>query len=82
MPGHPANFESRHIVTAIVSRFFEIHHASIIVILSREENLGKVGGMDISHGVVAGIPSSKAEVKPSDGREVVVNNNDLDQIGI
>lgn len=43
----------------------EVEDSSIVIVLTREDNVVQIGGMDISDSVLIGIPSAKAHIQAS-----------------
>jgi len=62
VPGHPCVVLDREGIADIVVYILEIHDASVIIILAREEGPGEIGGMNIGKGMRMSVPTAKAEV--------------------
>ena len=77
MPGHTRTLKHRERITRIIVNILEVHNPCIIVVLPREQRQVKIGRMNISQRMVMRIPSAEAEVKTTDGRPVVVDNDHL-----
>ena len=55
----------------------EIQDPCVVVILSREERVFEVSGVDVSKRVVMGVPAAEAEIKTADTCAVLVYDDDL-----
>jgi hypothetical protein len=77
MPGHTSTLKHRERITRIIVNILKVHNPRIIVVLPREQRKAKISRMNISQRMVMGIPSAEAEVKTTDRRPVVVDNDHL-----
>ena len=62
VPGHPCVILDRQGAAGIIGHIFEIHDASVIIILAGEEGPGEISGMNISKRVRMSVPTAKAEI--------------------
>jgi hypothetical protein len=77
MPRHTSTILNRQSIANIIVNVLEIHDTSVIVILTREQSLGKISWMDIRKRVSMRVPSTKTEIKTTNRGILVVNKNDL-----
>lgn len=55
----------------------EVQHTRIVVVLPREQRLGKVRGVHVRERVRVSVPTTEAQVEPADARAMLVDDNDL-----
>ena len=77
VPGHPCVVLDREGVADIVVYILEIHDASVIIILAREEGPGEISRMNIGKGVCMSVPTTKAEIYTTDGGVAVVDHDNV-----
>ena len=81
MPGHSGCFQDRDGTPNVILDVLEVHHASVIVILSREQRPLETGGVDVGKWVVVRVPATITEIKTTDGSDVIVHDNNLLVVG-
>lgn len=77
MPRHTSRVEYTDAVVRVLLDFLEVKHTSIIIILAREQRLGKVSRMNVCERVVMRVPSTEAQIKTTNARSVLVYNHNL-----
>ncbi len=77
VPRHPRGILNRKGIADIVVDLFKVHNTCIIVILSREEGLVKVRGVNISKGMRVRVPSPEAKIKATDSGVLIIDKYDL-----
>ena len=79
MPRHTGAIVNRQSIANIIVNVFEIHDTDVIKVLTREQSLWKISRMDIRKRVSMRVPSSKTEIKTTNGSILVVYKNDLER---
>ena len=64
-PAHAGALLPVQLVLLPVGHILEIGHAGVIVVLAREHDLSKVGGVDIGQTMLVGVPTAKAHIQPT-----------------
>lgn len=77
MPRHSWRFQDRDGTSDIILDILEVHHTSIIVILSNKQRLLETGGMYVRKRVVVSIPATETEIDPANGSEVIVHDHNF-----
>lgn len=62
-PAHAGSSFPIKLVVLPVGNILEIKNPVVVVILSREDNLVEICGMDIGNRVLVGVPASKAQIE-------------------
>lgn len=75
VPGHPCVVLDREGVADIVIYILEIHDAGVVIILTREEGPGEIGGMNIGKGMRMSVPTAKAKIKTTESGIAVVDHH-------
>lgn len=81
MPGHSGRFQDRDGASDIILDIFEVHHTSVIVILSREQRPLETSGVNVRKRVVVRIPATVTEINTADGGDAVIHDHDLFVVG-
>lgn len=77
VPRHTSTLQNGKLVASIIIYITKIHDTSVVVILSREECLGEVGGVDIGKRVVMRVPATKAEIESTNGSIMIIHHDNL-----
>lgn len=77
MPGHSGCFQDRDSASNIILNILEVHHTSIVVILSGEQGPLETSGVNVSERMVVRIPTTVTEIDTTDGSDTVIHNYDL-----
>ena len=77
VPRHPRAILNRQSIADIVVNLFKVHDTCIVVILSREESLVKVRGVNIGERVRMRVPSPEAKIKATDSGVLIIDKYDL-----
>ena len=77
MPWHTCSLKDADGITCKFVHLLEVHHACIVVVLTREQGLRKVCWMSVREWVRVGVPAAEAEVKATDASPMVIDNYNL-----
>lgn len=72
MPRHPWTLRHADRPTNIIHHVLEIADPRVIVVLTREERFGEIGGVGVGEGVGVCVPAAEADVEAADAGAVVV----------
>ena len=77
MPRHTRRLKYTNRIPNESINVLEIKNPSIIIILTGEQRLWEIRGMNIRKRVCMRIPTSKAQIQTSNTRTVIVHNHNL-----
>jgi hypothetical protein len=72
MPRHPPKLQDTQRITNIIRNVLEVHNPCVIVVLSREEGSGEIGGVDVGEGVNLGVPAPEAKIETANAGALVI----------
>ena len=77
MPRHTRRVQDRKRIANIIGHLFEVHDASIVVVLTGEKRSRKVSWVNVRERMGMGIPASKAKIEAANGSKMIVHHHNL-----
>ena len=77
VPRHSWRFQGRDSASNVILDILEVHDASVVVILSREQRPLEPSWVNVGKRVVVCIPATVTEIDTADGSDVVIHDHNL-----
>lgn len=77
VPGHSSIFSFGELVLFPVFHGMKVHNTVIVEILTRKDFMFNSCGVNISHGMLMGVPPAEAQVKSANEGHLIVNHDEL-----